>query len=610
MLMQLDSRVGEWPGQAKWVVRSLGRFDVVMGADAPAKFRSRTAASLLAYLVLNLGREVSRFVLEETFWPDSDGDRQSQNLRRAISDLRDVLEDENQHGTVIETKRDVVAASARFLASDASRFLECTDHGLHESDEESLYEAITLYSGPLLAHLHDEWIYSYRLEYEERYAQAVAELCRLRIKAGAGKEAVRIGRTALLAAPTREDVHLALIHAYRSVGLEAEALRQFEDLERVMDENWGEPPSMQAREALEGDMPKAVAPISPSQTAPDSEPVGGAMALTSRFYVRRAADAEAEACIVRGESVILVQGPRQVGKSSLLARIMAFARENERRTVMTDFQTIGESQLADEERLYRALAHSFASQIKVAIDLMSAWNDWLGPNMNLDTIIGGLLEQAEGPVVWGFDEADSLFGRALTNDFFGLLRSWHNRRALDPGGPWSKLSLVISYATEAHLFISDLNQSPFNVGVRLPLRDFSRDEVTELASRYGISKSEEINTTIELANGHPFLTRRALAFLSQSEPGKATANQRCNELRATCSLEDGPFADHLHRIFTAVSFDKEVLEDVRNLIVGKPMVHLTTRHRLMAAGVLAMSPDAKPKFRVPAYEPYLRGALG
>jgi hypothetical protein len=64
-----------------------------------------------------------------------------------------------------------------------------------------------------------------------------------------------------------------------------------------------------------------------------------------------------------------------------------------------------------------------------------------------------------------------LFSHKYASDIFSLFRSWHNLRALDPYGPWCRLTIAIAYATEAHLFISDLNQSPFNVGTRLTLED-------------------------------------------------------------------------------------------------------------------------------------------
>ena len=69
---------------------------------------------------------------------------------------------------------------------------------------------------------------------------------------------------------------------------------------------------------------------------------------------------------------------------------------------------------------------------------------------------------------------------------FGLFRSWHNERSLNPDGPWGRLTLAIVYATEAHLFITDLNQSPFNVGTRLTLEDFTFEQVAELNGRLAL----------------------------------------------------------------------------------------------------------------------------
>ena len=53
------------------------------------------------------------------------------------------------------------------------------------------------------------------------------------------------------------------------------------------------------------------------------------------------------------------------------------------------------------------------------------------------------------------------------SDFFALLRALFNDRARGEESPWSRLIIVIAYATEPHLFIRDPNQSPFNVGTRI-----------------------------------------------------------------------------------------------------------------------------------------------
>src|SRR5438093_6889166 len=94
-------------------------------------------------------------------------------------------------------------------------------------------------------------------------------------------------------------------------------------------------------------------------------------------------------------------------------------------------------------------------------------------------------------LVWGLDEVDRLFGLPFASEVFGLFRAWHNERALLPEGPWSRLTLAIAYATEARLFITDLNQSPFNVGTRLELADFTREQVADLNHRCGAPLQSE-----------------------------------------------------------------------------------------------------------------------
>src|SRR5206468_3054842 len=88
----------------------------------------------------------------------------------------------------------------------------------------------------------------------------------------------------------------------------------------------------------------------------------------------------------------------------------------------------------------------------------------------------------------------------------------HNARALDPGGTWSRLTLAIAYATEAHLFITDPNQSPFNVGLKVSLQDFSWEQVADLNERYGapLRHEAEIDRFVRLVGGQSYLVRRGL----------------------------------------------------------------------------------------------------
>ena len=119
-----------------------------------------------------------------------------------------------------------------------------------------------------------------------------------------------------------------------------------------------------------------------------------------------------------------------------------------------------------------------------------------------------------------------------------------------PSGPWQNLSLAIAYASEAHLFITDVNQSPFNVGTRMVLGDFTLDQVRELNRRYGfpLGNDGELERFYTLLSGQPFLTQRGLHQMT--ERGLSFL-----EFAEGAARDEGPYGDHLRRIFVSLNHD-------------------------------------------------------
>jgi hypothetical protein len=126
------------------------------------------------------------------------------------------------------------------------------------------------------------------------------------------------------------------------------------------------------------------------------------------------------------------------------------------------------------DNLYVALGHSTADQLDLDKSLEDAGSATQRQRKFRTIHSSRSLEQSIVAPGLGLDEADRIFGCAFSSEVFGVLRSWHNQRVLDPTGPWSRLTVAIASSTEAHLFISDVNQSPFNVGTRLVVGDFLR----------------------------------------------------------------------------------------------------------------------------------------
>ena len=331
------------------------------------------------------------------------------------------------------------------------------------------------------------------------------------------------------------------------------------------------------------------------------ESVGGAVPLESKFYVVRPTDDEFCAAIARRDSIVLVKGARQTGKTSLLARGLQQAREAGARVVLTDFQTLSAADLASADALYQTFAETLADQLNLDTDPVETWNGARGPSTNLERFLRrDMLSAIDGPLVWGLDEVDRLFSVPFGSEVFGLFRSWHNKRALDPSGPWSRMTLAIAYATEAHLFITDLNQSPFNVGTRLALDDFDPSHVGDLNGRYGLplAGAAEVARFHDLLGGQPYLTRRGLDEMSARGLDLAT-------FEAEADRDEGLFGDHLRRILLGLSHDAELAETTHAVLAGRPIPSPDAFYRLRSAGVLSGGSASEARFRCRLYATYL-----
>jgi hypothetical protein len=96
---------------------------------------------------------------------------------------------------------------------------------------------------------------------------------------------------------------------------------------------------------------------------------GGAVAVDSRFYVRRRSDDEFEEALKARESVVLVKGPRQIGKSSLVARGIELVRDMGWRCATTDFQQLSSRQLESEDAFYRVVVTTICRQLDFKYDM-------------------------------------------------------------------------------------------------------------------------------------------------------------------------------------------------------------------------------------------------
>jgi hypothetical protein len=294
-----------------------------------------------------------------------------------------------------------------------------------------------------------------------------------------------------------------------------------------------------------------------------------------------------------------------MGKTSLLARGLHKARQSGARVVWTDLQKLNAFQLDGVEPFLHALGDFLADQLDLKVLPGDVWDKRRGANTNFESYLHReVFGKISGHLVWGLDEVDRLFACDFGGEVFGLFRSWHNERAGNPTGPWSRLTLAIAYATEAHLFITDVNQSPFNVGTRLTLEDFTYDQVADLNQRYAapLKQNAEVQRLFSLTGGQPYLVSRALNELAD---GSVTFEQ----LVASADRDEGLFGDHLRRMLVMLARDPELTEVVRGILQGRPCPSAASFYRLRSAGVVKGDSPADVQIRCEIYASYLKTHL-
>jgi len=255
--------------------------------------------------------------------------------------------------------------------------------------------------------------------------------------------------------------------------------------------------------------------------------------------VSRDQDALCQQRIGEQGRTVLIRGSRQMGKTSLLARLYQHANDKKIRAAYIDFRFYGQEQVKDLDSLLLGVANQLFDDLSPNNPPESpTWSKMRSAAQNLTRylqmeIIGSRAE----PVVL-FMEVDRLMRADYRSEFFALVRSWHDKRAMDQRFSW--LNLVLAYSTEASTFISAQHQSPFNVGEIVELADFTRPQLDALNAKHGspLKQPADRDAVMNLLAGHPFLTRQALYELTLDQTDIA-------DLLARAANDDGPFSGHL-----------------------------------------------------------------
>ncbi len=219
----------------------------------PVDIRRRKAIALLAYLAMT-GQSHSRDTLATLFWPEHDQSRARAGLRRALASLKKGLGE-----GWLEVDRESVELNREAevwldVQAFQDRIAACGTHS-HPAEEVCpdclplLAEAAELYRDDFLAGFtlrdspaFDEWQFFQCQGLRSDLAGGLERLAQAHGEQGEYQPAITYARRWLTLDPLHEPAHRCLMELYVRSDQRAAALRQYQECERVLQEELGVPP--------------------------------------------------------------------------------------------------------------------------------------------------------------------------------------------------------------------------------------------------------------------------------------------------------------------------------------------------------------------------------
>ncbi|WP_039726243.1 AAA-like domain-containing protein [Leptolyngbya iicbica] len=330
----------------------------------------------------------------------------------------------------------------------------------------------------------------------------------------------------------------------------------------------------------------------------------GPVPLDSPLYVVRSPlEERAYHEMTQPGCVIRIKAPSGFGKSSLVLRLLAQAEKLGYGIASIDLLQVEPSTLTNPSAFLRWFCHAIAVKLGRQLNVEDYWSDVLGNALSTTLFIREqILDASAVPFLLHIKEFDRLFDHAATaQTVLPVLRSWYEEARHDAG--WQRLRQVVSYATESYLPL-DINQSPFNVGLPIPLPEFTPAQVNDLVAWHGLELDAVAQQQLmTLVGGHPQLIRLALYHLRQQA-------LTLTELRQQAAERTGIFHSYLQEMLVRVQDGPEQMAVLKELVMSDRPISLDPilAYQLEATGLIK-STSTGWIMSLELYRDYLRNAL-
>jgi hypothetical protein len=259
--------------------------------------------------------------------------------------------------------------------------------------------------------------------------------------------------------------------------------------------------------------------------------VGGTVQSWGGHYITRTSDDELlETC--RSGQYAYILTSRQVGKSSAKVHA-AEALGKGFRTVDVDVTAMGGIPEAD---WFRTLLNRIARRTGAEGELDAWWSahrEIAPAERFLDFLRETVLVRCRDRIVVFIDEVEAILGLPYRDNILASIRKAFQLRSEVP--EFQNLSFVLIGSASPNELIADKKRTPFNIGRRIVLRDFTRDEAAPLADGLGLEPPlarAVLDRIFHWSAGHPYITQRLCYEFARrnSTPTDAAVDDLVGEL--------------------------------------------------------------------------------
>ena len=261
-------------------IKMLGGLEIRLGdAGTPLELPTRKSMALLAYLALSPGGTRSREHLAGAFWARSADEQARASLRQTLSVLRKALAEPG----IVNTDAHSVWLDTRAIDVDALQF----ERLAAQRTPDAWDKAASLYGGDFLDGFglreehFEEWMLIERRRYQALALQVHSDLLTHFAQTAQAERGIEAAERLLAMDPLQEWAHCALMRLYWRAGRREQALRQYRECVKVLEEELGIAPAKETRALASSIGRDASEPIvSPVERAAEEDSPVAAPAIT------------------------------------------------------------------------------------------------------------------------------------------------------------------------------------------------------------------------------------------------------------------------------------------------------------------------------------------